>query len=133
MAKIFNRQKQKKVRRLLRKRSTDAERILWEQLRDKGLGVKFRRQFSIGNYIVDLYAPQLKLVIEIDGSIHEMANAKVNDDDRQRNLAALGLTVLRFTNDEITGNLESVIQQVKTIINNPLLTKERVAKPGEVI
>lgn len=90
------------VSRGLRQRSTEAEALLWEHLRDKRLmGIKFRRQHSIGRYIVDFYAPALKLVVEVDGPIHLEAAQREYDMTRSRILATRGCTVLRLTNDEV--------------------------------
>jgi len=126
MTTIFNQPLQKTVRRTLRQKSTEAEDILWRKIRANKLGCRFRRQFGIGKYIVDFYASRRKLVVELDGPIHEGTNVKENDNDRQKNLASLGLTVLRFTNNEITGNLDDVLLRIKSLIpQNPLLTKER--------
>ena len=68
MSKIFNQNAQKEKRRTLRKRSTRAEKLLWQNLRDRGLeGFKFRRQFSVGPFVLDFYCPELKLAIVVDG------------------------------------------------------------------
>lgn len=76
MTLIFNRTSEKTKRRNLRENSTDAERLMWSILRLKRFkGIKFRRQYSIGPYIADFYSPELKLVIEIDGCIHEIKSS----------------------------------------------------------
>ena len=88
--------------RELRQRSTEAEALLWEHLRDKRLmGVKFRRQHNIGRYIVDFYAPALKLVVEVDGLIHTHIAQREYDITRSRILGTRGCTVLRLTNEEL--------------------------------
>lgn len=89
------------------------------------MGIKFRRQFGIGPYIVDFYAPRAQLVIEVDGSIHELEEIRVKDYERQKDIEGLGLTFLRFTSQEITGNMEAVLRTIRATLQNPLLTKER--------
>jgi very-short-patch-repair endonuclease len=82
--------------RRLRKNMTEAERLFWSRIRKKQLkDVQFYRQKIIGNYIVDFYCPQAKLVIELDGSQHYSADGMKKDSIRDRYLTAEGLTVLR--------------------------------------
>jgi very-short-patch-repair endonuclease len=126
MANIFNQREDIELRRNLRKSQTEAEVILWNELRGSKLGIRFRRQFGVGPYIVDFYAPRAQLIIEVDGSIHDLDEIRMNDRHRQTDIEALGLRFLRFTNDEITGNIEAVLLQISSVlIQNPLLTKER--------
>ena len=90
-----------------------AEVILWSKLRGKGLqGCKFRRQYSIGPYIVDFYAPQLNLAIEIDGDSHYVDGAQQRDQVRQAFIESADVTVLRFTNYDIYDRLEGVIEKI---------------------
>ena len=102
----------------LRKRPTHAEEMLWHYLKTKPFGHKFRRQQPFSNYILDFYCHSLKLVIEVDGSIHDIEEVKENDKIREARLGASGLTVIRFTNKEIRGNIEIVIQQIEQHISN---------------
>lgn len=88
----------------LRKFPTHAELIIWGYLAGNRLGVKFRRQHPLANYIADFYCHSLRLVIEIDGSIHNKQEVKINDNERQAHIESLGLTVIRFTNDEVKKN-----------------------------
>ena len=89
----------KYISRRLRREMTESEQVLWLHLRRKQLlGVRFYRQKPIGNYVVDFYAPEAKLVIEADGSQHLDANHTQNDARRDLFLASQGLKVLRFTN-----------------------------------
>jgi very-short-patch-repair endonuclease len=97
--------------RRLRRDSTDAERTLWLQLRDRRLeGWKFRRQVSIDPYIVDFLCLDAKLVIEVDGGQHDENRAK--DEVRTRFLEGFGLRVIRFWNNEVLGNLEGVLEGI---------------------
>jgi very-short-patch-repair endonuclease len=100
--------------RELRRRQTEAERILWFKLRDNQLdGVKFRRQESIGSYIVDFVSFEYKLVIEIDGSPHKETITKSRDRQRTIWLRSEGFKVLRFWNGEIINDFDAVIRKVK--------------------
>jgi very-short-patch-repair endonuclease len=95
---LFNRKSLKPLRSSLRNRSTSAESVLWDQLKSKNLeGRKFRRQQSIGNYIVDFYCPSEKLIIELDGDPHGDSLRIRKDITRDKYLEALGFTVLRFS------------------------------------
>ncbi|MBD2188539.1 DUF559 domain-containing protein [Pseudanabaena sp. FACHB-723] len=99
--------------RELRKNQTSAERVFWEIVRTKRfLGLKFRRQHQLGNYIVDFYCHDRKIVIELDGEIHNQPEQQQRDRQRSEYLKSLGLTVLRFTNQEIFQNLETVLQNL---------------------
>jgi very-short-patch-repair endonuclease len=91
-------------------------------LRTKPDGHKFRRQHPIRNYIADFYCHSLKLIIEVDGPIHDLEENKKADMERQHNLQAEGLRVIRFTNDEVRMNMERVIEQINTIINEHIRT-----------
>lgn len=100
----------------LRYRMTPTEELLWEQLKGKQLGVKFRRQHPLGIYIADFYCHQHKLVIELDGSIHHLPEIAQNDIIRQTNLELDGLKVLRFTNEQVFNNLNKVLENINTQI-----------------
>lgn len=94
-----------------------AEIILWSRLKGSGLnGYKFRRQYSIGNYIVDFYCTQLKLAVEVDGDSHYVDGAEKYDSDRQEFIGLQGVTVLRFTNAEVYGNIEGVLEKISELI-----------------
>ena len=97
--------------RLLRKNSTDAERILWQYLRAKRMeGVKFRRQQPFGKYIVDFISFSKKLVIEVDGGQHALQKEK--DEVREQYIKGEGFRVLRFWNNEVLQNIEGVIEVI---------------------
>lgn len=107
---IFERAKE------LRNRLTDSESLLWNHIKGKQLRVKFRRQHPISNYIADFYCHEIKLVIELDGSIHNLPEIASNDLERQKYLEEIGLTVLRFTNRELYHNLNQVLDKIKEAI-----------------
>jgi very-short-patch-repair endonuclease len=100
---------------------TFAEQVLWQELRSWRLhGKKFRRQHSIENFIVDFYCAAEKLVIEVDGSVHNTLEAIANDKLRDETLRSLGYTILRFRNDEVLENASEVKDKITTyFINSP--------------
>jgi very-short-patch-repair endonuclease len=96
---LFNRKGLKSYRMSLRNRSTSAEAELWNIVKSKNLdGRKFRRQYSIGNYIVDFCCPSEKLIIELDGDSHGEYQKIEEDKNRDKYMKSLGFTVLRFEN-----------------------------------
>lgn len=120
---VFNKPQLKDRRRDLRIRQTSTETILWNELRNKKLGYKFKRQYSISGYVVDFYCAQSKLAIEVLGSIHKTDSAKKYDDYRRRYLQSCGVRMIEFWNWEIEGQLEKVLAKISQIV--PLLDKER--------
>jgi cyclase len=107
----------------LRRHQTFAEEIVWNYLRTKPLGFKFRRQHPFSNYILDFYCHALKLVIEVDGSIHELEEVKKNDQARQKHLEEKGMTILRFNNDNIRLKPEEIIQTIEYHLQSKTGTK----------
>ncbi len=102
--------------RELRNNATHTESILWGYLKTKPFGLKFRRQHPYSIYILDFYCHSLKLVIEVDGSIHNIEDVRLNDKIRQDLIEKDGLHFLRFMNEEILFSLESVIQKINDFI-----------------
>ena len=102
--------------RELRDNSTHSESLLWEYLKTKPHGIKFRRQHPYSVYILDFYCHSLKLVIELDGSIHNLPDNKLNDEVRQQHLENDGLIVIRFTNDLVEKRFEDVIKEIEVFI-----------------
>jgi len=102
-----------KVRRarMFRQAPTSAEALLWEGLRRRFVGgLRFRRQHIIAGYVVDFYCPSLRLAIEVDGSVHEAQRER--DEQRTRNLAQLGVTVLRIPNARVQADLASILEHI---------------------
>jgi very-short-patch-repair endonuclease len=98
----------------LRTNSTDSEKILWQKLKAKKFhNIKFRRQHPINQFIVDFYCDQLKLVIELDGGYHNIPEIKERDNERESILREWGLNVIRFKNEEIEKDLNSVLLKIK--------------------
>ncbi len=111
---IHNRKYLESFRKDLRNNGTSAEACLWKYLSKSQLeGRKFRRQHSIGDYIVDFYCPKEKLIIELDGEIHNTSNAKEKDETRTIYLNELGFVVIRFENKMVFDHLPSVLQEIK--------------------
>ena len=109
--------------RELRNNATHAETILWNYLKQKPLGYKFRRQHPYAVYILDFYCHSLKLAIEVDGSIHELAEIKENDEKRQKQLEEDGIKVIRFKNEPLEQTPEIVFKQITSVIQ--LITNEQ--------
>jgi len=101
----------------LRKVQTKAETKLWQALRNgKVCDLKFRRQHAFDNYILDFYCHKIKLAIEVDGAVHNDPEVAAYDIVRTKNLNDNGITVLRFTNDEVEKNIKAVIQKIKDCV-----------------
>lgn len=114
MTKIYNRQSEREKRKILRGSMTEAEQRLWDAVRKRHLkNVKFRRQYSIGPYIVDFYSAEKKLAIEVDGKYHEEPEVRENDEYRQEFIEGLGIKVLRFTNEEIFSDMTGVVKRIE--------------------
>ncbi|MSR71411.1 MAG: endonuclease domain-containing protein [Candidatus Taylorbacteria bacterium] len=101
----------KNIRRELRQQQTRQEKILWSFLRNRKQGLKFKRQESIGDYIIDFYCREKKLIIELDGEIHK--NQSESDLERTRFLESLGFKVLRFWNNQIETEIEKVLEKIQ--------------------
>ena len=101
------------IARRLRHDMTDAEQLLWMHLRKKQIaGVRFYRQKPIGPYVVDFYAPSVRLVIEVDGAQHFETAGREQDAYRDESLAQLDLKILRFDNRQVLCELQSVLQKI---------------------
>jgi very-short-patch-repair endonuclease len=100
--------------RQLRRDATTAEQILWDRLRNRQVaGLKFRRQAVIERrFVADFYCHENRLIIELDGSIHNLPDVQAADEERQQWLEAAGYTVIRFTNRDIRQNLDQVLADI---------------------
>ena len=115
--------------RVLRNALTDAEKLLWNSIRRCQIkGVKFKRQYLIGSYIVDFICHSHKLIIEVDGNQH-MEQTEY-DANRTEFLEARGYKVLRFWNNEIFLHLSGVLESIWLTINTPSPTLPRKAREG---
>jgi very-short-patch-repair endonuclease len=103
--------------RTLRQQMTDAERVLWRHLRNRGLGGrKFRRQYLVGPYIVDFICPEKNVVIEVDGGQH--ADNEELDSQRSAYLNKMGYRVVRFWNNEVLQETEAVLEAIFAILSD---------------
>jgi very-short-patch-repair endonuclease len=113
MTEVFNKTTELYKRRLLRRNMPQTEILLWSKLRGTGLkGHKFRRQYSVKNYVLDFYCPKQKLAIEIDGDSHFADGAEEYDRERQTVIESYGIRFLRFTNAEVNENIEGVVMRI---------------------
>jgi very-short-patch-repair endonuclease len=103
----------------LRRTMTPSEKIVWHELRNRNLsGCKFRRQHAVHLYIVDFFCLEKELVIEIDGGIHNCEEVQEKDGNRTAELERLGLTVIRFTNEEVLSDIDDVMRKIDEISNS---------------
>jgi very-short-patch-repair endonuclease len=117
----------KPLAREMRKEPTEAEDVLWQHLRGKQLGVRFRRQHAIDRFIVDFYARDPRLIIEVDGSIHE--TQEEYDAMRQAFLESLGYRVLRFTNEQVLQDIQGVLAVIRAVLEpHPLSPSPQAGK-----
>jgi very-short-patch-repair endonuclease len=110
----FNTRAKQTFRKKVRNSATSAEAILWRYLqRRQLLGKKFRRQASIGRYIVDFYCPECRVIVELDGAAHFSITLTEYEAERTRYLEGLGLKVIRFENKIVFENIEAVLETIK--------------------
>jgi very-short-patch-repair endonuclease len=111
-----------KLAKELRKNETEAEKMLWSKLnKNQIIGLQFRRQHPINIFIADFYCPKIKLVIEVDGSIHEIFEYEKHDIGRSEMLNDFGITVIRFTNEQILNDLDGTIKQIENEVRKLLI------------
>jgi len=113
MSLIHNHKYLKDFRKDLRNNATDAEKQLWQYIKGSRLGMKIRRQHSIGNYIVDFYCPEAKLIIELDGEYHFTEAGIEYDKQRTAYLTSLGFMMIRFENKEVFERIGFVLAEIK--------------------
>lgn len=116
---VHNKKSLLEIRRKLRQESTPAENFLWQQLRNGKLNdLKFKRQHSIGNYIVDFYCASKRLIIEVDGKVHQTKEQREKDQFRDANLMDMGFRVMRFTNEDVLFSIELVKDKILKYCNS---------------
>ena len=114
-----NRRELRSRRKKLRNHGTSAEATLWLLLKDKQLdGRKFRRQHSIGKYVVDFYCPSEKLVVEVDGEQHYTDEGQAHDEKRTQYFQSKGISTIRFENCEVFDRQEAVLQDIKKMFGH---------------
>ena len=122
----FNK-KLKPLARTLRTNMTDAEQLIWSKIRRKQISdFQFYRQKNIGHYIVDFYCPKGKLIIEVDGGQHYANEGIKKDQERDRYLHGLGLTVLRFSDIDVLKNIDGVVERINEHLKSSSLTSPLV-------
>jgi len=111
-----------KIAKRLRQNMTKAERMLWEELRNKKLGVKFRRQmplvFGVYRFIADFYCASRKLVIEVDGGIHDDPEVRKIDKIREDIIREMGYRIIRIKNKDIETDLKKVIDNINKALKS---------------
>ncbi len=105
---------------ILRRNMTEAEKILWDKLKNNPWGFKFRRQHPLHIFIVDFYCHLLKLVIEIDGHYHNFPPQIIKDKERNELLTFQDLTIIRFSNFEVKNKIEVVLQKIEEKCNSSI-------------
>ena len=114
----------KYLRRGLRTAATPAEITLWQYLKRSQVGgLKFRRQHSVGAYILDFYCPEIKLDIELDGDVHDAPLSYEHDMIRTNYLNQQGISVLRYHNDVVFKNVQGIIESILHLAERNLLLK----------
>ncbi len=107
---------QKNFARHLRRAATEAEVTMWQLLRNRERGVKFRRQHAIGPFIVDFYCSEAKLVVECDGALHFTDEGRMRDERRTRWLNSQDIEVIRFTSHAIADDIQRVLEAIDSAI-----------------
>ncbi len=98
----------------LRQNTTESEQTLWKLLRNRNqLGCKFRRQHPLGSFVADFYCHESLLVVEVDGGYHNLADQKAYDKWRTEELAQMGISVVRFSNEQVEKNLKEVLSEIR--------------------
>jgi very-short-patch-repair endonuclease len=111
--------------RILRRTMTRAEELLWNNLRNRRLkGAKFRRQHPVSGYIADFYCHEARLIIEVDGEIHDLSEHAEHDEGRSFELELNGIHVIRFKNVEILEGLETVLNRITDYLESKKLNPE---------
>jgi very-short-patch-repair endonuclease len=117
MTKLYNKTSEKDKRQSLRNNMPPAEQLIWARLKGKQVeDCKFRRQYSVGAFVIDFYTVELKLAIEIDGDSHFADGAEVADRERQSFIESSGIRFLRFTNQQVYEELDAVIEAISRMI-----------------
>jgi very-short-patch-repair endonuclease len=116
MTKHYNKKEEKEKRRALRRNMTYCEKLVWQHLRNRQLSYRFLRQYSVDQFVIDFYCPELKLAIELDGDVHENPEQKDYDIARQTYLESFGITFLRITNEEYLSNPNLTFKRIENAI-----------------
>jgi len=118
MTRHYNKKSEQEKRRRLRSNMTYCEKIVWLHLRKRQLGYRFLRQYSVDQFVIDFYCPELKLAVEIDGNVHEIPEQKEYDIARQNYIEEFGIGFIRIKNEELLGNPNKTFQKIEETIKN---------------
>jgi very-short-patch-repair endonuclease len=123
---FFNRESETEKRRQLRRSMPDAEVILWSRLKGRQLlGCKFRRQYSVGSFVIDFFSVETKLGIELDGDSHFRQGAPEYDRKRQEFIESFGIRIVRILNTDVYENHDGVLE----MIGNEVISRRNRRKP----
>lgn len=121
ISKRHNQQEQTLLRKTLRSNATAPEALLWMKLKGKQIdGLKFRRQFGVGPYVIDFYCPELRLGIELDGEIHNRFDTEMHDNIRTAFLRENHITLLRYKNEVVYQNVDAIVEDIRQFHRNTL-------------
>ena len=123
MTRHYNKKSEQEKRRSLRSNMTYCEKIVWTHLRKRQLGFRFLRQYSVDHFVIDFYSPELKLAIELDGSVHGIPEQKEYDIARQKYLEKFGIEFVRIKNEEFLANPNKAFSRIEQRIIS--LSKEK--------
>ena len=113
MSEYLNKRSEKDKRRQLRSAMPTAEVILWSRIRRRQLlGCKFRRQYSVGSYVIDFFSAEIRLGIELDGDSHFESGAPEYDQRRQQFIESFGIRTIRILNEDVYENLDRVLEMI---------------------
>ena len=130
---LYTRKEKLTERKHLRNHSTTAESTLWKTLRCRQIdGLKFRRQHSIGAYIMDFYCPEIKLCIELDGNVHDDYLQHQSDIIRTKFINSQGITIFRFSNECVYCNPDQIIEAIRIFNQCPKL-RQGIIKDNNVL
>ena len=113
MTKLYNKRKFKEFRSELRGRMTKSEVVLWKYIKNDSLGFRFRRQYGIGNYIVDFYCPKLKLAIEVDGLTHAEEEVFEKDQRKEEFIKENNIILKRYSSNQIFNDLDNTLMDIE--------------------
>lgn len=116
---LHNKKELLEKRKALRNNATQAEKYLWQELKNSQIfNKKFRRQHSVDNYILDFYCPEIRLAIELDGEHHYEEEQKEYDKKRTEYLNEVGIKVIRFRNTDVIFGRDDIVKEIKRVIQN---------------
>ena len=116
MTKHYNKKSEQEKRRSLRKNMTYCEKIVWSNLRERQLGYRFLRQYSVDHFVIDFYCPELKLAVEVDGESHNNPEQREYDIKRQKYLEEFKINFVRIKDEELLGNPNKEFMKIENAI-----------------